>query len=189
MKLLKNIPVGMRYDYEKRRNKYFVRNLRDEMKKKENTYYSERTYYLWFLSLKLILEMEDLGLIKTIIGKNKIDKKFYKDWDLEEVLNVTHYKWWKTHQTLFESPPIVERDNLEGWTSKDHYRYLRVDLRNNYTNIMKGVKGDLDDLKGLKVDKVFRYPVTGKPRYDNEILSYNIMVRKLNLESNESMDV
>ena len=31
------------------------------------------------------------------------------------------------------------------------------------------------------------YPVTGKPQYDNEILSYNIMVRKLNLESNESI--
>jgi len=52
---------------------------------------------------------------------------------------------------------------------------------------MKGVKGELDDLKGLKVDKVFRYPVTGKPQYDNEILSYNIMVRKLNRESNESI--
>ena len=31
------------------------------------------------------------------------------------------------------------------------------------------------------------HPVTGKPRYDNEILSYNIMVRKLNGEDNESI--
>jgi hypothetical protein len=88
---------------------------------------------------------------------------------------------------LFESPPIVERDNLEGWTSKDHYRYLRVDLRNNYTNIMKGVKRELDDLKGVKVDKILRYPVTGKPQYDNEILTYNIMVRHLNGEDNGSI--
>ena len=131
--------------------------------------------------------MEDLGLGKSIIGKYKIDREFYKEWDLEEVLNVTHYKWWKTHQTLFESPPIVERDNLEGWTSKDHYRYLRVDLRNSYTNIKREVLEGIGDLVGQKVDKNSKYPVTGKPQYDNEILSYNIMVRKLKLESNESI--
>ena len=152
MKLLKNIPVGMRYDYEKRRNKYFVKERRDEMREKEDTYYSKRTYYLWFLSLKLILEMEDLGLIKSIIGKNIIDKKFYKDWDLDDVLNFTFYKWWKTHKELFETPSSVEVDGLSGWTPKPHFRYLRVDLRNNYTNIMKGVREGLDDLKDAKIE-------------------------------------
>jgi len=186
MEFAHNKPISMRYDIEKR-NPHIVELKREYRRRKQTTESPERVYFCWFLSLKLILEMEDLGLGKSIIGKYKIDREFYKEWDLEEVLNVTHYKWWKTHQTLFESPPIVERDNLNGWTPNPHYRYLRVDLRNNYTNIMKGVKGELDDLKGLKVDKVFRYPVTGKPRYDNEILSYNIMVRKLNLESNESI--
>ena len=131
--------------------------------------------------------MEDLGLGKSIIGKYKINREFYKEWNLEEVLNVTHYEWWKTHQTLFESPPIVERDNLKGWTTKPHYRYLRVDLRNSYSNIKKGVLEGIDDLIGQKVDKKSKYPVKGKPRYDNEILPYNIMVRHLNGEDNESI--
>ena len=186
MKLSHNNTISMRYDIQKRRSD-IVQLKRDVRRKKETTESPERVYFCWFLSLKLILEMEDLGLGKSIIGKYKIDREFYKEWDLEEVLNVTHYKWWKTHQTLFESPPIVERDNLKGWTPKPHYRYLRVDLRNNYTNIMKGVKGELDDLKGVKVEKILRYPVTGKPQYDNEILSYNIMVRKIKCESNESI--
>ena len=176
----------MRYDIKKR-NPHIVELKREYRRRKQTTESPERTYFCWFLSLKLILEMEDLGLGKSIIGKYKIDRDFYKEWNLDALLHLSFYKWWEMHQTLFESPPIVERDNLKGWVNKEHYRYLRVDLRNNYTNIMKGVKGELDDLKGLKVDKVFRYPVTGKPQYDNEILSYNIMVRKLNLESNESI--
>ena len=175
----------MRYDYEKRRNKYFVRNLRDEMKEKENTYYSERTYYLWFLSLKLILEMEELGLGNRVIGKFKIDKEFYKDWDLEEVLNFTFYKWWKTHRELFETPSTVDIDNLKGWTPKPHFRFLRVDTRNNYTNIKKEVLEGLDDLKKRgNIEKKSQYLVYGQPRYDNEIVNYNILVRKLNGEDN-----
>ena len=140
MKLVHNSPISIKSDFKVDKNKDQVDNLRDLKRNKERTQKPERVYFLWFLNLKLLLEMEELKLglqkpktdKKFIIGKDiKIDKKFYKKWDLEEVLNVTHYKWWKTHQTLFESPPIVERDNLEGWTSKDHYRYLRVDLRNS----------------------------------------------------------
>ena len=190
MELSHNNAISMRYDNEKvigKRNRELIRLKRIEIQRVSTTESPERVYFCWFLSLKLILEMEDLGLGKSIIGKYKIDREFYKEWDLEEVLNVTHYKWWKTHQTLFESPPIVERDNLNGWTPKPHYRYLRVDLRNNYTNIKKGVLEGIDDLIGQKVDKKSKYPVTGKPQYDNEILSYNIMVRKIKCESNESI--
>ena len=60
-------------------------------------------------------------------------------------------------------------------------------MRNSYSNIKKGVLEGIDDLIGQKVDKKSKYPVKGKPRYDNEILSYNIMVRKINRESNESI--
>jgi len=186
MEFAHNKPISMRYDIKKR-NPHIVELKREYRRRKQTTESPERVYFCWFLSLKLILEMENLGLGNRVIGKYKIDREFYKEWDLEEVLNVTHYKWWKTHQTLFESPPIVERDNLNGWTPKPHYRYLRVDLRNNYTNIKKGVLEGIDDLIGQKVDKKSKYPVTGKPRYDNEILSYNIMVRKLKLENNESI--
>ena len=186
MKLSHNNPISMKYDIKKRHSG-IVQLKRKESQRISTTESPERVYFCWFLSLKLILEMEDLGLGKSIIGKYKIDRDFYKEWNLDALLHLSFYKWWEMHQTLFESPPIVERDNLKGWVNKEHYRYLRVDLRNNYTNIMKGVKGELDDLKGLKVDKVFRYPVTGKPQYDNEILSYNIMVRKINRESNESI--
>ena len=125
---------------------------------------------------------------KFIIGKDiKIDKKFYKKWDLDDVLNQPFHKWWKTHKELFETPSTVDIDNLNGWTPKPHFRFLRVDTRNNYTNIKKGVLEGIEDLIGQKVDKVSQFPVTGQPRYDNEIITYNLLIRKLNGEDNESI--
>ena len=195
MKLVRNTPIRMKYDYKKRHPESVILK-REKKRRTETTENPETTYFLWFLSLKLLLEMEELKLglqkpktdKKFIIGKDiKIDKKFYKKWDLDDVLNQPFHKWWKTHRELFETPSTVDIDNLNGWTPKPHFRYLRVDTRNNYTNIKMGVLEGIDDLVGQKVDKVSQFPVTGKPRYDNEIITYNLLIRKLNGEDNESI--
>ena len=185
----------MKYDYKKRHPESVILK-REKKRRTETTENPETTYFLWFLSLKLLLEMEELKLglqkpktdKKFIIGKDiKIDKKFYKKWDLDDVLNQPFHKWWKTHRELFETPSTVDIDNLNGWSPKPHFRYLRVDTRNNYTNIKREVLEGIDDLVGQKVDKVSQFPVTGKPRYDNEIITYNLLIRKLNGEDNESI--
>ena len=195
MKLVLNTPIRMKYDYKKRHPES-VKQKREKKRRTETTENPETTYFLWFLSLKLLLEMEELKLglqkpktdKKFIIGKDiKIDKKFYKKWDLDDVLNQPFHKWWKTHRELFETPSTVDIDNLNGWSPKPHFRYLRVDTRNNYTNIKREVLEGIDDLVGQKVDKVSQFPVTGKPRYDNEIITYNLLIRKLNGEDNESI--
>ena len=122
------------------------------------------------------------------IGKDiKIDKKFYKDWDLESVRSIPFWKWWKTHKYLFENPKTVDVNNLKEWKTKSepHYRYLRIDTRTRYSNIMKDVRNSLDDLKenkGVLSEKVSKYHIYGSPQYDNDILRYNIMVRTLNDE-------
>ena len=195
MKLVRNTPIRMQYDYKKRHPESVILK-REKKRRTETTENPETTYFLWFLSLKLLLEMEELKLglqkpktdKKFIIGKDiKIDKKFYKKWDLDDVLNQPFHKWWKTHRELFETPSTVDIDNLNGWTPKPHFRFLRVDTRNNYTNIKKGVLEGIEDLIGQKVDKVSQFPVTGQPRYDNEIITYNLLIRKLNGEDNESI--
>jgi hypothetical protein len=183
----------MRYDIEKvigKRNRELIRLKRIEIQRKSTTENPYRVYFCWFLSLKLILEMEERELKfdgESLIGEYQIDRKFYKDWNLDALLHLSFNKWWEMHKTLFESPPVVERDNLKEWVDKPHYRYLRVDLRNSYTNIKRVVLEELDDLVGQKVDNKTKYPVTGISRYDNEILSYNILVRKINDESNRDI--
>jgi hypothetical protein len=199
MKLIHNTPIKRRYSLGllRKRTKTeseMIQIKRETKRRKETTESPETTYCLWFLSLKLLLEMEELKLglqkpktdKKFIIGKDiKIDKKFYKDWDLDDVSNQPFHKWWKTHKELFEPPTTVEIDNLNGWTPKPHFRFLRVDTRNNYTSIMKDIRSGLENLKNREnIEKKSQYPVYGQPRYDNEIVNYNILVRKLNGEDN-----
>jgi hypothetical protein len=189
MELTFNNAISMKFDYEKR-NPTIVELKREYKRRRQNTESPERVYFCWFLSLKLILEMEERKLKfdgKSLIGKYKIDRKFYKEWNLDSILHNRFHEWWEMHRTLFQSPPIVERDNLKDWIPKPHYRYLRVDLRNNYTNIKREVLQELENLKGIKVDNKSKYPVFGKPQYDNEMLSYNILVRKINGESNRDI--
>lgn len=193
MELSHNNAISMRYDIKKvigKSNRELIRLKRIEIQRKSTTENPERVYFCWFLSLKLILEMEERKIKfdgESLIGEYKIDRKFYKEWNLDSLLHLSFYKWWEMHRTLFESPPVVERDNLKDWVPKPHYRYLRVDLRNSYTNIKRVVLEELNDLVGQKVDNKTKYPVTGISRYDNEMLSYNILVRKINGESNRDI--
>ena len=196
MKLKENQPIKIRNDYVVKKSHIDIIDIRDDQKRKGTTEKTERVYYLWFMFLKLLLEMEKNGMEFTKgrsskglkIGKDiKIDKEFYKDWDLESVRSDPFWKWWKKHKSLFENPKIVEVDHLKEWKKKSepHYRYLRIDTRKRYSNIMRDVRNSLDDLKenrGVLSEKVSKYHINGTPRYDNDILRYNIMVRTLNDE-------
>ena len=194
MKLVHNTPIKLKTDYRFRKSDDVITTIIDTKRRIQRTEKTETTYFIWFLSLKLLLEMEKLGLglqkrkEVLIIGKDiKIDKNYYKEWDLNEVLKLPFHKWWKTHKNLFEVPLSVDIAETSSWTPKPHFRFLRVDTRNNYTNIKKGVLEGIEDLIGQKVDKVSQFPVTGQPRYDNEIITYNLLIRKLNGEDNESI--
>ena len=195
MKLKENQPIKIKDDYVVKKSHIEIIDIRDDQKRKGTTEKPERVYYLWFMFLKLLLEMEKNGMeftkgnsLKGLkIGKDiKIDKKFYKDWDLESVRSDPFWKWWKKHKSLFENPKIVDVNNLKEWNKKSesHFRYLRIDTRKRYSNIMRDVRNSLDDLKKNKGDlsEKFKYSINGNIRYDNDILRYNIMVRTLNGE-------
>jgi hypothetical protein len=196
MKLKENQPIKIKDDYVVKKSRLEITIRREEQMRKGTTEKPERVYYLWFMFLKLLLEMEKNGMEFTKgnspkglkIGKDiKIDKKFYKDWDIESVRSLPFWKWWKTHKYLFENPKTVDVNNLKEWKTKSepHYRYLRIDTRKGYSKIMKDVRNSLDDLKenkGVLSKKVSKYHINGSPQYDNDILRYNIMVRTLNGE-------
>ena len=196
MKLKENQPIKIKDDYVVKKSHIEIIDIRDDQKRKGTTEKPERVYYLWFMFLKLLLEMEKNGMeftkgnsLKGLkIGKDiKIDKEFYKEWDLESVRSDPFWKWWKKHKSLFENPKIVDVNNLKEWNKKSesHFRYLRIDTRKGYSKIMKDVRNSLDDLKknkGVLSEKISKYHIYGSPQYDNDILRYNIMVRTLNGE-------
>ena len=188
-----NIPIKKKSDYRFQRPLNQIEAMKDFSRKNKTTEKPERVYFLWFLSLKLLLEMEEKGLgflggpkgkaKQLIIGKDiKIDKKSYAEWDLDEVRGLPFWKWWKNHKELFETPSTIVSESPKGWKSGEDYRFIRVDLRNDYSTIIKDVQREFSFLKEKGKRYVSQFSVNGEPQYKNEILKYNLIVRKLNGE-------
>ena len=57
-------------------------------------------YRVWFDYLKTCLLDEKLN--------KKIDKEYYKSWNLSEIKNSTFNKWFKTHSVLFTSKGTIK---------------------------------------------------------------------------------
>jgi len=109
-----------------KRNRELIRLKRMEIQRKSTTENPDRVYFCWFLSLKLILEMEDLGLGNRVIGKYKIDREFYKEWNLDALLHLSFYKWWEMHQALFESYFLTNlfwKREIGEWLFPGHARW------------------------------------------------------------------
>ena len=85
---------------------------RDKNRKKSQQSVDERIHYMWFIYLKLCLNLEELnyyvekkgGRGKVISKKKlKVSKTIYKKWDLSEVTNLNFSDWYKDekHRLLF----------------------------------------------------------------------------------------
>ena len=179
--------------------KKVVMSIKDQKKNTQTTEKPERVYYLWFHFLKLLLELEEkkIPLIvgkkrkKIYVGKDlKIDRNYYREWDLEDVLENTWGRWRNTHLRIFENPSTEFSEKVLGsWKPSPHFRFVRMDLRNDPTSIMRDVRKELESLKGVQKsikselgNQTNKFKVFGEPQYDNLILKYNIMVRIINEE-------
>ena len=196
MKLVHNKPIPIRKDFKRDLTALEISFEKDKNKNKKDTQKPQRVYFLWFLYLKLLLEMEEkelsfkVGIKKEELcfGKDiKINKEFYKDWDLNEVLEYPFWKWWRSHKNLFQTNSVVSSDSPKTWTPKSYFRFVRVDLRNNFTTIVNDFKKEMSDHKGKDLGGVSRYNVLGNPAYDADILKYNILVGVLNGNDKEEI--
>ena len=85
---------------------------RDKDRKESQESVDKRIYYMWFNYLKLCLNLEEInysvekkGAKGKVLGETgvKVNKKIYKDWDLNELYSMNFKKWYKDpkHQKLF----------------------------------------------------------------------------------------
>ena len=153
------------------------------------------SYRMWFLFLKLGLELENQGTelvmksavnrgkfkskTKRITYKIKVNKKKYDGWDLNQVLTLKFDDWWKTHRYLFvDEVTKVLKPTDEISTDPDHLT-IQIDTRRRFTDIVNDLR-NMNKEQGLfKRVSRDKFSINGRVRYLTLLNRYNCLVLKL----------
>ena len=133
---------------------------RDKNRKKSQQSVDERIHYMWFIYLKLCLNLEELnyyvekkGGRGKVISKTKlkVSKTIYKKWDLSEVTNLSFSDWYKDekHRLLFTEGGFKH-------TKGTQYHSL-VKRYNVFIEYYNGRTGDYDKDMKLCEDIIKKY--------------------------------
>ena len=121
----------------------------------------EYVYYLWYLHLKLVLEMEEKRIpiqkqqkyrfthnetdIRKVthICELKLKREMYEGIDLEETKSISWSQWKKKYLDVFKSEGVRKVDHGDSLKCEPEFMYLEVDLRNTETQLLKQIKEQL----------------------------------------------
>ena len=121
---------------------------RDKDRKKLQESVDKRIYYMWFNYLKLCLNLEEIkysvkkkGARGKVLGETgvKVNRKIYKDWDLNDLYTMNFKKWYKDpkHQKLFTEGRFKPQSR-----SRYHSLVKRYNVFIEYYNRMESDYGD-----------------------------------------------
>ena len=179
-------------------------DLKEFTKKKEEKRSKEKrtlgrpewVYYLWYLHLKLCLEMEEKKIPLQLkrkyrrgvrvqrkvshIHRLKINRKVYEGIDWEDLKTLSWRKWKEKYLDLFMSGQTKEVEHGDHLKCEPQFLYLEVDLRNTETVTINQIKKILknQNRKNLPSSK----GILGKPNYHSSILGYNMTVGRIESE-------
>ena len=137
---------------------------------------SIQMYRMWFFFLRLGLDCEDnqIPIIDHVNNKKikvRVNKKFYRKWDLDRVKVDRFDDWWKDKKHLFvETEPTV----VEEIEDDDNYIYIKVDKRQKKEDVIRTIR------KKIKPSKAFtsEFPIQTQHKYIFTHMKYNIFVWK-----------
>lgn len=145
------------------------RNFRGDMLQR-----SIQLYRFWFLFLRLGLDCEDnevpiIDHVNKEDIKVKVNKKFYKDWDLDRVKEDTFDNWWDDHKYKFiEQPPTI----VDELIPDENAFYLKIDKRSKAVDVMKHLRIMLDNRDA----STSKYPIINQHKYLPTHMKYNVFV-------------
>ena len=192
IKLTYSHPVKQRKEYVKDvyKDKIFQPQVNDGGVL-EKTIHS---YRMWFLFLKLGLELEGQGTelvmkesvrlgngtkTKRVTHKIKVNKNKYKDWDLDQILESNFDDWWKDHRHLFVDQVSQVMKTSDTISKDPDHITIQFDKRRRMTDI-------LNDLRMMnKIHNYFerqsrdKYSINGRIRPITLLNRYNCLVLKL----------
>ena len=103
---------------------------------------SIQIYRMWFFFLKLGLDCEDnnVDIIDHVNKKNipiRVNKKFYKDWDLDRIKTDKFDDWWNINKDLFGPTRVEEISKV---SKHPNSLNLVIPLNQKLTTILNNVK-------------------------------------------------
>ncbi|MDA7851451.1 hypothetical protein N8466_00585 [Gammaproteobacteria bacterium] len=135
-------------------------------------------YRMWFHLVRLVVDCEKNKI--TFGGKNehkvKLNKRFYKDWEIEKYLTASFDDWFQDKIEIFAERE-VEKVN-EGKKSSDHF-YLKVHKSQRKEDAIRQIRNLLED--GM-FQSGSKFPITGKHKYINLHQQYNAFILRQNAE-------
>ena len=134
-------------------------------------------YRMWWLFLRLALECEEKNIL--INGeKIKMNRRYYRQWNLDSILENSFDSWWKESKGLFVYPSVKTLSASS--VSDDDHLVLRVPKTRDKTDLLK----ELDELLEGKTKSVVKFPFSkAKATYLRSHMQYNIFVKATNGES------
>jgi len=138
-------------------------------------------YRMWWLYLRLALECEEKNIL--INGeKIKMNRRYYRQWNLNSILANSFDSWWKENKGLFVHPSVKTLSASS--VSDDDYLVLMVPKTRDKTDLLK----ELDELLEGKTKSVVKFPFSkSKATYLRCHMQYNIFVKATNGEIREEI--
>lgn len=156
-------------------------------------------YRIWWLYLKLCLEMEENKIGFMIFARSRenkllarqkrvrVKRNLYSGWDLDEISTMKDYQfddWWRNHKFLFEE---INSKWVSSISEKNpsHLKYLQIDLRKSVQLNINEIRNLLNnEKKKTRNYKSKSFPILGRPREEQLILRRNVFIRFLQGEDN-----
>ena len=159
------------------------------------------SYRMWFLFLKLALELEKQGT--TLIMKNsvkkkgyesptkrleykvKVNRKKYEEWDLDQVLTTTFNDWFfgsdqnEGHRHLFVEDVSKVLSPADKVSDDPDKVTIEIDTRRRFTDIVSDLRRMNNEQELFKRKSRDKFPITGRVRYLTLLNKYNCLILKL----------
>ncbi len=150
-----------------------------------------QTYRMWFLFLKLALELEKQGaslILKRandkgskkenrIVLKVRVKREKYKGWDLDQVLTQHFDDWWKTHRYLFLDEAVHILNSGDVVKTEAGYLYVKINTNRRIRDINATLRSYIETAPRHKSQS--KFAVNGNPRPLVLQNRYNALLLKL----------
>ena len=112
------------------------------------------------------------------ISQVKVNKRFYKDWDLDQVLTDNFDTWWKTHHHLFEGHYPSMITSKKDFVENPNFVYVRLDKTTKWGDIQAYMRNTV--AKEFSREQKPRFKISGtKPHLLTMQNNYNALVLRL----------